>query len=222
VAVTSPFTVDVFATSSDPIAAVWFDVLFDSGELSASVPVSLEPELESFFPEYGSLNSGGIEFVGGANYSGGFGGSDVPFKLATISFESLETTGLSTIQLAWSDGDETALVGSGTLSQSQISFGSATVEIVLQQAITGDVNGDGIVDYQDLGIMAGNWNMTSGADLSMGDLNGDGAVDYQDLGIMAGNWNYGVTGTGTVVPEPATMGLLAIGGIAALIRRRRS
>jgi hypothetical protein len=89
-------------------------------------------------------------------------------------------------------------------------------------AITGDVNGDGIVDYQDLGIMAGNWNMTSGADLSMGDLNGDGAVDYQDLGIMAGNWNYGVTATGTVVPEPATMGLLAIGGIAALIRRRRS
>jgi hypothetical protein len=89
-------------------------------------------------------------------------------------------------------------------------------------AVVGDVNGDGIVDYQDLGIMAGNWNMTSGADLSMGDLNGDGAVDYQDLGIMAGNWNYGVTITGTVVPEPATMGLLAIGGIAALIRRRRS
>jgi hypothetical protein len=38
---------------------------------------------------------------------------------------------------------------------------------------------------------------------------------------MAGNWNYGVTATGTVVPEPATMGLLAIGGIAALIRRRK-
>jgi hypothetical protein len=94
--------------------------------------------------------------------------------------------------------------------------------VALNPSVVGDVNGDGIVDYQDLGIMAGNWNMTSGADLSMGDLNGDGAVDYQDLGIMAGNWNYGVTATGTVVPEPATMGLLAIGGIAALIRRRRS
>jgi hypothetical protein len=69
-------------------------------------------------------------------------------------------------------------------------FGQEDVDLLYEAlttaaAITGDVNGDGIVDYQDLGIMAGNWNMTSGADLSMGDLNGDGAVDYQDLGIMA-------------------------------------
>jgi hypothetical protein len=56
----------------------------------------------------------------------------------------------------------------------------------------GDANGDGKVDVSDLGILAANYGMTSGATLDKGDFNGDGKVDVSDLGILAANY-----GTGT-------------------------
>ena len=46
-----------------------------------------------------------------------------------------------------------------------------------------DLNGDGTVDGQDLGILLGFWSGTGPAD-----LNGDGTVDGQDLGILLGSW----------------------------------
>jgi len=46
-----------------------------------------------------------------------------------------------------------------------------------------DLNGDGTVDGQDLGILLGSWSGTGAAD-----LNGDGTVDGQDLGILLGSW----------------------------------
>jgi len=51
--------------------------------------------------------------------------------------------------------------------------------------ILGDLNGDGIVDGADLGILLGNWGRRGG----LGDLNGDGVVDGADLGILLGNWS---------------------------------
>ncbi|MFO0829616.1 MAG: LamG-like jellyroll fold domain-containing protein [Phycisphaerales bacterium] len=48
---------------------------------------------------------------------------------------------------------------------------------------TGDLNGDGVVNAQDLGILLGAWG-TGG----VGDINGDGVVDAQDLGILLGAW----------------------------------
>ena len=46
-----------------------------------------------------------------------------------------------------------------------------------------DLNGDGIVDGADLGIMLGNWG-TSGA----GDFDGNGTVDGADLGVLLAAW----------------------------------
>ncbi len=46
-----------------------------------------------------------------------------------------------------------------------------------------DLNGDGVVDGADLGILLNNW----GGD-GVGDLNGDGVVDGADLGILLINW----------------------------------
>jgi hypothetical protein len=50
-------------------------------------------------------------------------------------------------------------------------------------AITGDLNGDGIVTGADLGILLGQW---GGA--GSGDLNGDGIVNGADLGMLLGAW----------------------------------
>ncbi|MBL9147918.1 MAG: hypothetical protein JNM94_04420 [Phycisphaerae bacterium] len=47
-----------------------------------------------------------------------------------------------------------------------------------------DLNGDGVVNAADLGILLGAWG-TSGP----GDLNGDGVVNAQDLGILLGAWS---------------------------------
>lgn len=50
----------------------------------------------------------------------------------------------------------------------------------------GDLNGDGVVDGADLGIMLGNWG-SAGA----GDLDGNGVVDGADLGALLGLWGTG-------------------------------
>jgi hypothetical protein len=60
--------------------------------------------------------------------------------------------------------------------------------------ISGDANGDGMVDVGDLGILAANYGMTSGAIWGKGDFNGDGAVDVGDLGILAANYGTGTSG----------------------------
>ena len=48
----------------------------------------------------------------------------------------------------------------------------------------GDINGDGVVDGADLGLLLGAWGLTGG----LADLNADARVDGADLGILLGNW----------------------------------
>jgi hypothetical protein len=79
--------------------------------------------------------------------------------------------------------------------------------------IPGDINGDGVVDVADYDIWAANVGKT-GAAWSQGDLSGDGLVDVADYDVWAAN-----VGSTASVPEPATVGLLAL-GISALFARR--
>lgn len=46
----------------------------------------------------------------------------------------------------------------------------------------GDLNGDGVVDSADLGLLLAAWGTTGG------DLNGDGNTDSADLGLLLSNW----------------------------------
>jgi hypothetical protein len=58
----------------------------------------------------------------------------------------------------------------------------------------GDANGDGKVDVGDLGILAANYGLSSGATWNKGDFNNDGKVDVGDLGILAANYGTGTSG----------------------------
>ncbi len=62
------------------------------------------------------------------------------------------------------------------------SFG---VRSVAPPELVGDLNGDGLIDGSDLGILLSQWGACGGC---AGDLNGDGVVDGSDLGITLAGW----------------------------------
>ncbi len=88
----------------------------------------------------------------------------------------------------------------------------------------GDAQPDGKVDGGDYTIWADNYGTTdapawSDGGWTVGNFTEDANVDGGDYTVWADNYGYG-TG-GAAIPEPATMLVLAVGGAAALIRRRR-
>ena len=54
-------------------------------------------------------------------------------------------------------------------------------------SIPGDLNGDGVVNGADLGLLLGDWGACP-PDACPADLNGDGTVDGADLGLLLGEW----------------------------------
>ena len=87
-------------------------------------------------------------------------------------------------------------------------------------ALVGDLDGDGFVGIADLNIVLGNWNQNvTAGDPLQGDPSGDGFVGIEDLNEVLGNWNAG-TPPANAVPEPATLALLSMGGLAMMRRRR--
>ena len=87
----------------------------------------------------------------------------------------------------------------------------------LLHPMNGDANLDGKVSIADLSVMAGNWNQT-GMDWAEADFNGDGKVSIGDLSMLGGNWG---AIDAVSIPEPATLSLLALCGLAAVRRRKR-
>jgi PEP-CTERM motif-containing protein len=81
--------------------------------------------------------------------------------------------------------------------------------------LPGDANGDGAVTDADYTIWADNYGQC-GVTSAEGDFNGDGCVTDADYTIWADN--YGLTASS--VPEPTTMGLIALGSLLALRRRK--
>jgi hypothetical protein len=87
----------------------------------------------------------------------------------------------------------------------------------------GDFNLDGYVDATDLAILKAGFGLT-GLGYALGNANADDFVDGTDLAIFKAT--FGLSGTPgapnpPAVPEPATISLLALGGLAALRRRRK-
>ena len=84
---------------------------------------------------------------------------------------------------------------------------------------TADANFDEVVNATDLALLASGFGSTD-QNYNVGDFDGNGAINATDLAILAANFGFSAP-TGALVPEPATLGLLGLGGLALLKRRAK-
>jgi len=92
--------------------------------------------------------------------------------------------------------------------------------------VQGDTDGDGDVDEDDYDNLLAQFGGPGGVESA--DLDGNGTVDMADFRVLREFYGAGVPTapegdffSPTTTPEPATVGLLALGGLAVLKRRRR-
>jgi uncharacterized lipoprotein YddW (UPF0748 family) len=135
-------------------------------------------------------------------------------------------------------GDAAGLITASTVTIDSILFsGNGDAEIFLDTVshnpdgplaaapLPGDFNADGSVDGDDLAVWKEHFGTATGAEVGEGDADGDGDVDGGDFLV----WQQGVGGGGSgaaeavnAVPEPAGLGLLALGGAIVAVARPRS
>ncbi len=73
----------------------------------------------------------------------------------------------------------------GTFTQAGSARGTLTIDGPPPATCAGDLNGDALVNGEDLGLLLGNWGACTAC---IADLNGDGLVNGEDLGIQLGSW----------------------------------
>lgn len=103
----------------------------------------------------------------------------------------------------------------------EIEYDWSNAQIALVPGQIGDTNLDGVVDAIDYMVVKRNLGTSQNGQAADGDFDKNGVVDWQDLKILLDHFGEGSPAAG-VIPEPATLCLLAFGATALLRRRRQN
>ena len=114
-----------------------------------------------------------------------------------IAFNGVNKTGNITVPVTggwqnWTTVNATANLSAGTqvmrfyISASGFNLNYFNITVISLD-IRGDLNGDGVVDLYDLGIMRDEW-LTSGTTADIEPDGGDGIVDFKDFAVLAADW----------------------------------
>ncbi len=122
-------------------------------------------------------------------------------------------------------GDSTPLVNWPGGERPKAPHLERILEITTLTQLDGDVNMDGVVDQVDADIFRAHYATGGGKTWLEGDFNANGEVDFDDAWRLLDNFT-GETPPGGMMsyltPEPATMSVVMLGGVAMLTRRRRA
>ncbi|MGC9454499.1 MAG: PEP-CTERM sorting domain-containing protein [Phycisphaerae bacterium] len=183
-----------------------------SGGYTAYAGSTTGVELWSADVSSSKITAGSVTVAGelalsiGDDYTPSFGDVFTVFDAGTLAGQFATVAGVSI------DGGDKALA---------VTYDTSSDLVQAEVALPGDVNLDDTVGGGDLGLLLGNWGMSSAAVWSDADLSGDGRVTGGDLGLLLDNWGR-ATAAAAVVPEPATLAMLGIGSLAVLLKRKRS
>ncbi len=185
--------------------------LFDSGWLDVSAYSGQEIEL--FFGLNSDGVAGGIMTIEGIEF----------MTLADGDFDNdgdVDADDIDALFAKLSSGDGLYdLTGDGVIDQADVDVWVQELAIIGANhgTILADFNLDGAVDAGDLALLGGSFGVAGDWGWATGDANGDGMIDAGDLALLGANF-------GTIVhpiPEPMTVSLLTLGGLAMLRNRRR-
>jgi hypothetical protein len=217
----------------------------NSGQMNVSGMLQVygngDVNISGTVPEVGSLciSTGGLVNINSALLITSDGGSPATVEAAIQKFieGGAITTTAAGMDVAYADGSDPGLEDSNLLRG----------QVVIEPDYAGDTDLSGTVAFHDLQILLGNFGQPGFWD--QGNFNGHATVDFNDLQLLLGNFNDTASlsyselagienlvgefgdvavansdGTGfilTGVPEPASVGMVAVGACLLAQRRRR-
>jgi len=166
-----------------------------------------------------------LQFAAGTSFSNAFWNTNRSWEFITGGVTAGNLFDASNIDIFIDDvqqGSDNIITREGAFTTA---VSGSNLQLVWTTVLHGDTNGDNVVDAADYIAIKTNLGLTgTGATLEKGNVTGamgvDGTVDWDDLQLLMAN--FGKTLGAPATPEPATLGLLAIGALALLRRRRRA
>lgn len=146
--------------------------------------------------DYNSINevmppADGTGLYYGYNILGSVWMVSEPVQVVRLRFTVLapfEQTTVSILPQAAGIGVHTTVVYGGSIAGLRVTGNLVSATIVGTGLPVGDINGDRVVDSEDLTIMLSAWGASSFGK-NPADIDGDGTVGSGDLAILLANWN---------------------------------